>query len=124
MSMEPIQRQMSNPAVGVIGQPALLQDNITLLTFIQLNIPNTILDMYNSPDPAAATDFYTYELQKNSISTGRNFFSTAMSTASAGRAAVGPIRLASGQLQMQGTPVGAVAPVTDQNIVIKFSNGF
>jgi len=124
MSMEPIQRQMTNPAVGALNTPALLQDNVTRLTFIQLNIPNTILDMYNSPDPAAAADFYTYELQKNSISTGRNFFSTAMSTASAGRAAVGPIRLASGQLQMQGTPVGAAAPINDQNIVIKFANGF
>ena len=124
MSMEPIQRQMTNPAAGVFQTPALLIDNITQLTFIQLNIPNTILDMYNSPDPAAGTDFYQYELQKNSISTGRNFFSTAMSTASAGRAAVGPIRLASGQLQMQGTPVGALAPINDQNIVIKFSNGF
>ena len=124
MSMEPIQRQMTNPAAGAFGTPALLIDNITQLTFIQLNVPNTILDLYNSPDPAAATDFYQYELQKNSISTGRNFFSTAMSTASAGRAAVGPIRLASGQLQMQGTPVGALAPINDQNIVIKFSNGF
>ena len=124
MSMEPIQRQMTNPAVGALNTPALLQDNVTLLTFIQLNIPNTILDMYNSPDPAAAADFYTYELQKNSISTGRNFFSTAMSTASAGRAAVGPIRIASGQIQMQGTPVGAAAPINDQNIVIKFANGF
>ena len=124
MSMEPIQRQMSNPAAGVINTPALLQDNVTLLTFIQLNVPNTVLDMYNSPDPAAPADFYTYELQKNSISTGRNFFSTAMSTASAGRAAVGPIRLASGQLQLSGTPVGALAPAGDQSVVIKFSNGF
>ncbi len=124
MSMEPIQRQMTNPAAGVVGTPVLLQDNVTQLTFIQCNVPNTILDMYNSPDPAAATDFYQYELQKNSISTGRNFFSTAMSTTSAGRAAVGPIRLARGQVQMSGTPVGALAPINDQNIVIKFSNGF
>ena len=124
MSMEPIQRQMSNPAAGVLNTPVLLQDNVTQLTFIQLNVPNTVLDLYNSPDPAAAADFYTYELQKNSISTGRTFFSTAMSTASAGRAAVGPIRLASGQLQMSGTPVGALAPAGDQSIVIKFSNGF
>jgi len=124
MSMEPIQRQMTNPIAGVVGTPALLQDTVTLLTFIQLNVPNTLLDLYSSPDPAAVTDFYTYELQKNSISTGRNFFSTAMSTTSAGRAAVGPIRLASGQLQMSGTPVGALAPINDQNIVIKFSNGF
>ena len=80
--------------------------------------------MYNSINPVAAADFYQYELQKNSISTGRNFFSTAMNTLSAGRAAVGPIRLAAGQLQMQGTPVGAAAPINDQNIVIKFANGF
>jgi hypothetical protein len=124
MSMEPIQRLMSNPLVGAANTPALLQDQVTNLTFIQLNVPNTILDMYNSPDPAAAADTYTYELQKNSISTGRSFFSTAMSTASAGRAAVGPIRLASGQLQMSGTPTGVAAPALDQNIVIKFSNGF
>ena len=101
-----------------------MQDTVTLLTFIQLNVPNTILDMYNGVEPAAGADFYTYELQKNSISTGRTFFSTAMNTGSAGRAAVGPIRLASGQLQMTGTPVGAAAPALDQNIVIKFSNGF
>jgi hypothetical protein len=124
MSMEPIQRQMNNPVVGGINVPALLQDTITGLTFIQLNVPNTILDMYNGVQPAAAADFYTYELQKNSISTGRTFFSTAMNTGSAGRAAVGPIRLAAGQLQMSGTPVGAAAPALDQNIVIKFSNGF
>ena len=47
-----------------------------------------------------------------------------MSTASAGRAAVGPIRLSAGQLQMTGTPTGAAFPALDQNIVIKFSNGF
>jgi len=124
MSMEPIQRQMNNPIVGGLNVPALLQDTITGLTFIQLNVPNTILDMYNGVEPGAGTDFYTYELQKNSISTGRTFFSTAMNTGSAGRAAVGPIRLAAGQLQMSGTPVGAAAPALDQNIVIKFSNGF
>ena len=122
--MEPIQRQMTNPVVGAPNVPVLLQDVVTGLTFIQLGISNTILDMYNSPDPGAAADFYQYVLQKNSISTGRTFFSTAMSTTSAGRAAVGPIRLAPGQLQMEGTPVGAAAPINDQNIVIKFSNGF
>ena len=124
MSMEPIQRQMNNPVVGGLNVPALLQDTITGLTFIQLNVPNTILDMYNGVEPGAGADFYTYELQKNSISTGRTFFSTAMNIGSAGRAAVGPIRLAAGQLQMSGTPVGAAAPALDQNIVIKFSNGF
>ena len=123
MSMEPIQRQMTNPAAGVVGTPVLLQDNVTQLTFIQCNVPNTILDMYNSPDPAVGNT-YDDVLQKNSISTGRTFFTTAMSTASAGRAAIGPIRIASGQLQMESTLNAGVAAVGDNSIVIKFSNGF
>ena len=125
MSMEPIQRLMQNPVALGAGLPQLMTDAVTQLTFIQLNIPNTILDMYNSPDPTP-TNFYTDVLQKNSISTGRSFFTSAMSTASAGRAAVGPIRLASGQLQMESTatavPAGAV--INDNSVVIKFANGF
>ena len=124
MSMEPIQRLMSNNAAGVAGTPQLLNDQVTGLTFIQLNTPNTILDMFNSPDPAVGNT-YQDVLQKNSISTGRTFFTTAMSTTSAGRAAVGPIRLASGQLQMESTlAVGGAAAANDNNLVIKFSNGF
>ena len=123
MSMEPIQRRMQNPLVGALNVPVNLQDVVTGLTFIALNQPNTILDMYNAVNPAGAAT-YEYGLDKNSISTGRTFFSTAMSTLSAGRAAVGPIRLQAGQLQMTGTPTTALAPALDQNIVIKFSNGF
>jgi len=123
MSMEPIQRRMQNPLAGGLNIPVNLVDQVTGLTFIQLGQANTILDMYNAVNPAGAAT-YEYGLDKNSISTGRTFFSTAMSTLSAGRAAVGPIRLAAGQLQMTGTPTTALAPIGDQNIVIKFSNGF
>ena len=123
MSMEPIQRRMDNLAAAAIGVPQLLNDAVTGLTFIQLNIPNTILDVYNSPDPVAGNS-YDDTIQKNSISTGRTLFTTAMSTASAGRAAVGPIRLASGQLQMESTLQAGVAAVGDNSIVIKFANGF
>jgi len=123
MSMEPIQRRMQNPLAGGLNIPVNLVDQVTGLTFIQLGQSNTILDLYNAVNPAGAAT-YEYGLDKNSISTGRTFFSTAMSTLSAGRAAVGPIRLAAGQLQMTGTPTTALAPALDQNIVIKFSNGF
>ena len=115
---------MQNPAAGALNVTVNLTDQVTGLTFIQLNQNNTILDAYNAVDPVAAANTYEYGLNKNSISTGRTFFSTAMSTASAGRAAVGPIRLAPGQLQMTGTPTGTAFPARDQNIVIKFSNGF
>ena len=115
MSMEPIQRLMSNNALGVAGTPQFLNDQVTGFTFIQLNTPNTILDMFNSPDPAVGNT-YQDVLQKNSISTGRPFFTTAMSTTSAGHAAVGPIRLACGQLQMESTlAVGGVATANDNN---------
>ena len=123
MSMEPIQRRMDNLTAAAVGVPQLLNDAVTGLTFIQLNIPNTVLDIYNSPDPVPGNS-YDNVLQKNSISTGRTFFTTAMSTASAGRAAVGPIRLASGQLQMESTLQAGVAAVGDNSIVIKFANGF
>ena len=123
MSMEPIQRRMDNLAAAAIGVPQLLNDTVTGLSFIQCNVPNTILDIYNSPDPAVGNS-YDDVLQKNSISTGRTFFTTAMSTASAGRAAIGPIRIASGQLQMESTLNAGVAAVGDNSIVIKFSNGF
>jgi len=122
--MEPIQRRMQNPLAGALNVPINLVDQVTGLTFIQLGQNNTILDAYNATQPAAVGNTYEYELAKNSISTGRTFFSTAMNTLSAGRAAVGPIRLAPGQLQMIGTPTGAAFPAGDQNIVIKFSNGF
>ena len=123
--MEPIQRLMQNPAALAANIPQLMLDAVTQLSFIQLNIPNTILDMYNSPDPTP-TNFYTDVLQKNSISTGRSFFTSAMSTASAGRAAVRPIRLASGQLQLESTAtsVAGGAAINDNSVVIKFSNGF
>jgi len=77
MSMEPIQRRMQNPAAGAINVPVNLVDQVTTLTFIQLGQPNTILDMYNAVDPAG-TATYEYGLDKNSISTGRTFFSNAM----------------------------------------------
>ena len=126
MSLEPIQRLMSNPLAAAICTPQLLNDQVTQLSFIQMNIPNTVLDMYNSPDPAGGVgvDIYQDVLQKNSISTGRTFFTTAMRTASAGRAAIGPIRLASGQLQMESTMTAGVPAVNNNNIVLKFANGF
>ena len=122
MSLEPIQRRMSKPAAGTVNVQSLMTDDITQLTFIQLNRTNTILDMYNDPDPAASV-LYTDELFKNSISTGRNFFTSAMSTSSAGRAAIGPIRMSPGQMQLGSTQTAGTA-VQSNSVVIKFANGF
>ena len=122
MSMEPIQRRMSITAIPTaLNVQQFMTDDISTLNFIQLSRQNTLLDMYNDPQPTART--YTNELFKNSISTGRNFFSTSMNTASAGRAAIGPIRLAAGQLQLSSAQTTGVLAI-DNSVVMKFANGF
>jgi len=117
---EPILRRYTKPNAGTLDVQELMTDDITGLTFTQLSGSNAILDMFN--DPTVSGQLYTFELFKNSISTGRNFFSGAMDTASAGRAAVGPINLRSGQLQMGCTQTSGTAIAT--SIVIKYNNGF
>jgi hypothetical protein len=122
MSMEPIQRRMSITTIpAALNVQQFMTDDISTLNFIQLSRGNTLLDMYNDPQPTART--YTNELFKNSISTGRNFFSTSMNTASAGRAAIGPIRLAPGQLQLSSAQTAGVLAI-DNSVVLKFANGF
>ena len=122
MSMEPIQRRMSSTVLPTaLNVPQFMTDDQSTLNFIQLSRGNTLLDMYNDPNPTART--YTNELFKNSISTGRNFFSSSMSTLSAGRAAIGPIRLASGQLQLSSAQTAGVLAI-DNSVVLKFANGF
>jgi len=46
-----------------------------------------------------------------------------MSTASAGRAAIGPLRLSVGQMQMGRTQTAGTAVATN-SIIVKFQNGF
>jgi len=116
----PIMRRYTKPNAGTIDVQELATDDITGLTFTQLSKGNQILDAFN--DPTLSGQTYNFELFKNSISTGRFFFSGAMDTASAGRAAVGPVALALGQLQIGVTQTGGTAIAT--SIVIKFANGF
>lgn len=113
----PIMRRMSKPNAGTTNVQELMTDDITGLTFINVTRGNAILDMFN--DPTIASNRFTFELFKNSISTGRNFFSSAMDPASAGRAAVGPIDLSPAQYQMGATHTSGTAQVT--SIVIKFA---
>jgi len=94
-----------------------MTDDVTGLTFVNVTRPNSIVDMFN--DPTLSGQRYTFELFKNSISTGRNFFSSAMDTASAGRTSVGPVDLSTGQYQLGATQTAGTAVVT--SIVAKFA---
>ena len=121
----PIQRRMSKPNAGTANVEELMVDQTTQLTFIQLSQPNILLDAFNSPDPSGGinTNIYEYQLYKNSVSTGRFFFSESMSTSRAGRAAIGPIPITAGQLQMSSKQtLGTAAAQSD--IVLKFANSF
>jgi hypothetical protein len=117
---EPIIRQYNKPNAGTIDVAELAQDQITKLTFTQLNGPNAILDMFNTK--VNANQEYTIELLKNSISTGRNFFTVGMDPASAGRSAVGPINLKQGQVQYNITQTAGTAVV--MSFAVKYNNGF
>lgn len=121
----PIQRRLSKPNAGTAGVEELCVDETTQLTFIQLSQPNLLLDMWNAPDPSGGlnTNIYRYQLYKNSVSTGRFFFSESMSTSSAGRAAIGPIPIQNGQVQLGSTQtLGTAAAQSD--VVLKFANSF
>lgn len=121
----PIQRRMSKPNAGTANVEELMTDDVTNLTFIQMSTPNVLLDAYNSPDPSGGltTNIYRYQIYKNSVSTGRYMFSEAMSTSSAGRAAIGPISFSQGQFQVGSTQTLGTA-AAQSNIVLKFQNSF
>jgi len=113
----PIFRRITKPNAGTLNVQELMTDDVTGLTFINVTRQNSITDMFN--DPTLAGQRYTFELFKNSISTGRNFFSSAMDTASAGRTSVGPVDLSTGQYQVGATQSAGTAIVT--SAVIKFA---
>lgn len=113
----PIFRRMSKPNAGTLNVQELATDDVTGLTFVNVTRPNSIVDMFN--DPTIAAQRFTFELFKNSISTGRNFFSSSMDTASAGRTSIGPVDLSAGQYQLGVTQTTATAQVT--SVVLKFA---
>jgi len=115
--MIPIFRRISKPNAGTLQVQELGTDDVTGLTFVNVTRQNAITDMFN--DPTLANQRYTIELFKNSISTGRNFFTNAMDTASAGRTSVGPVDLSTGQFQFGFTQTAGTAVVT--SIVVKFA---
>jgi len=108
--MIPIFRRYSKPNAGTINVQELSTDDITGLTFTNITKGNSIIDMFN--DPTLAGQRFTFELFKNSISTGRNFFSSAMDPASAGRTAVGPVDIGPAQYQFGITQTAGTAVVT------------
>ena len=113
----PTIRRITRAAPGALNAFAFATDDQTLLTFLRLSGANQIIDMVNDPDPAAGL-LYTIQLWKNTKDTGKRFFSSSMSAASAGRVNIGPIDIMPGDLQFNvAQTLGAL---TAQSWIIKF----
>ncbi|MEM2695975.1 MAG: hypothetical protein QXU09_03465 [Thermoproteota archaeon] len=115
----PILRRFTG-TITATGQWVTMTDDETGLPFFDTTA-NVILDVVNDPDPAAGNR-YVIALFSGSIDTGVRFYSTAMSPASAGRVAVGPIQLKGGQYQLKVMQTAGTA--ANYSIVVKFAKPF
>jgi len=117
----PIMRRYTRILPVSLNTDVLATDDETAQGVQQLNRPNVILDLFSAPQPVAGVN-YEIRLLKNNIQTGRTFYSVASDPASAGRANVGPIALAAGQIAYQVRQV--LGALTAYSFVVKYRNGF
>lgn len=114
----PVMRRFTLAAPAALNAFAASTDDISGQTFYEIAQALDLLDLFNDPDPAAGLR-YEFRAFKNGFDTGRSFFSNSLSTASAGRAAIGPVTVTPGQLQFQGAQ--RAGALTATSIVAKFS---
>jgi len=96
-----------------------LLDDITGQASFLLLGKNAILDMVNDPDPAGALR-YEFVLNKNGLQTPVTAFSSAISPATAGRVAIGPVNMSAGNYIWTGAQRGAGA-VTATSVIVKYA---
>jgi len=95
-----------------------LIDNKTGQASFLLLSKNAILDMVNDPDPAAGLR-YEFVLNKNGLETAVTGFSSAMSPATAGRVAIGPVSMSQGNYIWAGAQrAGGVAATS---VIVKYA---
>ena len=124
MSTQPVKvpaiRRYNLPLPLALNTRTRFIDQSTGLTFTHFNAGTVVLDMINDPDPAAGLR-YTIFLIKGSVDTGREFFSTGLSAASAGRMSIGPIKIEGPcDLALEGAQTAGGLAVT--SVAVKFSN--
>lgn len=118
----PIQRRYTRVLPLSLNTDVLATDDETLATLQILNIDNTILDLYSSPQNGAGIN-YEVRLIKNNIQSGRTFFSTASDPASAGRSVAGfPIPLSAGTVSYAVRQV--LGALTAYSFVVSYANSF
>ena len=102
-----------------VNTSAFATDDLSGLTTLSLPKGATILDIVGDVDGIPAYPGVQVELYKNSIATGRAFYSQSMSPASAGRINVGPIPISAGNIMFRCTPT--LATSLRYNFLVKLS---
>lgn len=114
----PVIRRYTLAAPAALDTFANLTDDLTGQAQFTLFAPNAILDMVNDPDPAAGLR-YEFRLLKNGTETPVKIFSSAISPASAGRVAVGPINMSVGQYLWSGAQ--RAGALTATSVLVKYA---
>lgn len=115
---QPIFRRFTRLLPVALDVFLLATDDITALGFYTLARTTEIQDIVNDPDPAAGLR-YEIRLLKNGIDTGRGWFTTGLSPASAGRVAIGPVAI--GPSNIAFSVAQRLGALTATSFVVKFS---
>lgn len=118
MAGAPIFRRWTRAAPGALDVFALATDDITAETNYLLSEMTDLQDLVSDPDPGALR--YEIRLFKNGIDSGRAFFSQGLNPGSAGRVAVGPLRMKPGKVSF--SVAQRAGALTAYSFVSKFSN--
>ena len=114
----PMIKRFTRALPAALGAFVFATDDETGLVFLRVNGSNAIIDVVNSPDPAAGLT-YQINIWKNGVDTGRRWFSEAMSPASAGRMSMGGIALSQGDYYFSVAQTAGALTAT--SFIIKLS---
>lgn len=116
--MLPVIRRYTLAAPAALNTFNNLTDDVTGQPPFTLFAPNAIQDIVNDPDPAAGLR-YEFRLLKNGAETQVKVFSSAISPATAGRVAVGPINMSVGQYIWSGAQ--RAGALTATSVIVKYA---
>lgn len=115
----PIFRRWTRATPAALDTFALATDDITALGFYAITRTVELQDIVSDPAPAGGVR-YEIRLLKNGIPTGRQWFSTGLDPASAGRVAIGPVTIA-GPSNINFDVAQRSGALAAYNFVTKFS---
>ena len=118
MTGVPVVRRYTLAAPAALDVFGNLTDDVTAQAPFTLFAANQIQDVVNDPDPAAGLR-YEFRLVKNGSETPIKVFSGAISPATAGRVAVGPINMSVGQYIWSGAQ--RAGALTATSILVKYA---